>query len=86
MTQQADTEDVQVYIQMDHKSGSMRFIARAMSDGRRLPHDDIGKYGGPPDQSIDKICDELFERTVGWLKDHGYNTPEHYWKQRFPHR
>ena len=68
---------IRVYVQLDHKSESMRYIATATQDCKQLHQ--IGEYGGT------EACDEAFRKMTAWLKSHGYPVPDHYWQQTFPH-
>ena len=68
---------IRVYVQLDHTSESMRFVARAEKDGALLH--EVGKYGGS------EARDEVFRKMTVWLKSHGYPVPDHYWQQTFPH-
>lgn len=67
---------VRIYIQMDHASESMRYVARAMLREKCLH--ETGKYGDV------KARDEVFRMMVQWLEGHGYTAPDHYWQQTFP--
>ena len=62
--------NIRIDIQMDDESSTMRYIATATLDGKRLHT--IGKNG-------DGLDDELFRQMVKWLKDHGHLAPDHYW-------
>ena len=67
---------IHVYVQLDHKSESMRYIATATQDCKRLH--EIGEYGGSEAQ------DKVFRKMAAWLKSKGYPVPNHYWRQIFP--
>ena len=68
--------NIRIDIQMDHESSSVRYIATATLDRKRLHI--IEKLGG-----LD-FADELFRQMVEWLKDQGHPAPNHYWQQQFP--
>ena len=67
---------IRVDVQMDHESESMRYVATATLDGKRLH--EVGEYGGL------EACDEVFRKMAAWLKGQGYPVPDHYWQQIFP--
>ena len=69
---------IRIDVQMEHASESMRFVATATLDGKRLH--EVGKHGGT------EACDEVFAQMVEWLKGQGYAAPDHYWQQTFPRR
>ena len=64
-----------VEVQMDHKSESVRYVATATLDGKRLHK--VGEYGGP--EARDKVVRKMAE----WLEGQGYPVPDHYWLQQF---
>ena len=68
---------IRIYVQLDHKSESMRYVATAKKDGKRLH--EIGEYGGSEARG------EVFRKMAVWLQSHGYPVPDHYWQQTFPH-
>ena len=64
-----------IYVQMDHASESMRYIATATRNGEVLH--EIAKYGGP------EIGENLFRALSEWLEQNGYKSPDYYWMQTF---
>ena len=66
---------IRVDVQLDHGSESLRWIATAKLDGKRLH--EIGKHGGL------KECDELLIEVAAWLKGQGHPVPDHYRLQEF---
>ena len=66
---------ISVDIQMDDGSESMRFIATATLDGKRLH--EIGKHGGLKER------DEVAKKMAEWLEAHEYPVPDHYRFRQF---
>ena len=55
---------IRVDVQMDHESESMRYVAAATLDGKRLH--EVGEHGGPESR------DEVFRKMAAWLKGQEY--------------
>ena len=66
---------IRIDVQIDHGSESLKYVATATLDGKRLH--EVGKYGGP------EVCDKLFSEIVAWLEGQGHQAPGHYWQQTF---
>ena len=67
---------IRVDIQTDHDCPSMRYVATATLDGKRLH--EVDEYDGP------EVLDEVFREMAAWLKSQGHQAPDHYWLQTFP--
>ena len=65
-----------IYIEMDQKSESMRYVASAITRGVKIH--EIGKYGESD------VEPELYQEMADWLRVRGYNPPGHYWVKNFP--
>ena len=66
---------IRIDVQVDHESESLRYVATATLDGKRLH--EVGEYGGP------EVGDVVFKKMTAWLKVEGYEVPDCYWKQKF---
>ena len=66
---------IRVEVQMDQGSESMRFVATARLDGKRLH--EIGKHGGL------EAHDEVAKKMAEWLESQGHPVPDHYLSRQF---
>ena len=66
---------IRVDVQLDHGSESLRWIATATLDGKRLH--EIGKHGGLKER------DEVAKKMAEWLEGQGRPVPDHYRLQKF---
>ena len=66
---------IRVEVQMDQGSESLRYVATAMLEGKRLHK--IGKHGGL------EARDEVARAMAEWLKGQGYPMPGHYLSRKF---
>ena len=68
---------IRVDVQLNHGSESTQYVATATLDGKHLH--EVNKYGGG-----EEVPDEVFRDMAEWLKDQGFQAPDHYWLQKFP--
>ncbi len=71
---------IRIETQLDHSSESMRYIARAVLDGRCIY--EVGEYGGPPD-SIDEIRTRLCRNVADFVTTEHAEAIDHYWVERY---
>ena len=66
---------LRVYVHMDNLSGSMRYIATAVRDGKSLFT--LYEYGGP------EVVKRLVSTMSSLLERNGYKAPHDYWLENF---
>ena len=77
---QPEGRSMRIETQSDDASGSMRFVARALEDGRRIC--EVGEYGGPP-TPIESIQGKLAAKVAAWVLAEQGVVVDHYWVRRF---
>ena len=72
---------VRIETQRDHKSGSTRFIARAIFEDRCIC--EVDEYGGPPDKVIAEIQERLCRRVARFVRTEWDEIVDQYWVERY---
>ena len=72
---------IRIETHIDHTSGSTRWVAKAMLDGRCIC--EVGEHGGPPDKSIDEIQARLCRKVADFVLTEWGEVVDQYWVERF---
>ena len=72
---------IRIETHLDHTSESMRWVAKAMLDGRCIC--EVGEYGGPPEEAIAAIQARLCRKVAAFVLTEWDEVVDHYWVERY---